>query len=133
MREVFKFAAVGAVNTLIDFTLLSLFVWFGVNIFLALSLSYTIGAINGYLLNNRWTYGHLNRKNTLGGLLRYVSISFVGLGLTEIVVAVLYKEFHIRVSLDKLAAVVVVFAWNYLANRHFTFRPTAKAPGTAEA
>ena len=130
MREVFKFAAVGAVNTMIDFTLLSLFVWFGINIFVALSLSYAIGAVNGYLLNNRWTYAHLNRRNSLGGLLRYVSISFVGLGLTELVVAVLYRSFHMRIAVDKLAAVVVVFGWNYFANKHFTFRPHVE-PGQA--
>lgn len=121
-RDIFKFATVGAINTIIDFSLLSLFVLLGMNIFLALSISYTIGAVNGYLLNNHWTYGHLNQRSNVGALLRYVSISFVGLGFTEIIVFILFNVFHVGVGIDKLVAVAVVFGWNYSANRHFTFK-----------
>jgi putative flippase GtrA len=120
--EIVKFGAVGAVSTLIDFLFLTLFVRLGTGLFLAIFFSYTIGAVNGYLLNNKWTFGHLNRPSTFRDFLRYASISFVGLGLTELIVYALYEAFHVPVSLDKLAAVAVVFLWNYFANRHFTFK-----------
>jgi putative flippase GtrA len=119
--EIAKFASVGIINTAIDFILLSFFVWLGINLFLALAMSYTIGAANGYLLNNHWTYRHLKQPSTWQGFIKYAAISFVGLGLTEIIVYILYHGFHWGVTPDKLVAIVVVFTWNYIANKKFTF------------
>ena len=120
--EIIKFATVGASSTIIDFALLTVFVRFGLGLFFAVFLSYLIGSINGYLLNNRWTFAHLNKPSTFSGFLRYAAISFVGLGLTELIIYVLYSGLHVGVTYDKIVSVVVVFFWNYLANRHFTFR-----------
>jgi len=124
--DVIKFAVVGAISTCIDFGLLNIFVWLGANIYLALCIAYLIGAVNGYLLNNQWTYRRLERVNTFSGFLRYTVISFVGLGLTEGIVFILSHELHANLNFDKLVAVFIVFAWNFFANRHFTFQVAPK-------
>jgi putative flippase GtrA len=120
--DLFKFGTVGILNTAIDFLLLNFFVHLGLRIFWAIFFAYLLGAVNGYILNNRWTYRHLNQRTTLRGYLTYASISFVGLLLTEGVIYVLGTTFHTGLNINKLAAVVVVFAWNFLSNRLITFR-----------
>ena len=120
--DVVKFALVGALSTVIDFGLLNVFVYFGLTLFWAIFCSYLVGSINGYIFNNKWTYHRLNNPNTFSGFVQYATISFVGLGLTELVVNILYHSFHTGLNVDKLVAVVIVFSWNFFANRVFTFR-----------
>jgi len=120
--DVVKFALVGAISTAIDFLLLNFFIYLGLNLFWAIFFSYFFGAVNGYLFNNNWTYQHLQKPNNIRGFLQYATISFVGLGLTEGVVNILYHALHANLNIDKLAAVVIVFAWNFFANRIFTFK-----------
>ena len=121
-RDLVTFGLVGAVSTAIDFIVLNSLTYLGLTIFIAISIAYFIGAVNGYLLNNNWTYGHLNRATTLSGFTKYVSISFIGLGLTELIVYVFYHFLHFPLNIDKLIAVAVVFSWNFVANRFFTFK-----------
>ena len=121
-KDMVKFALVGAVSTVIDFALFSLLAYWGLTLFWAIFVGYLIGAANGYVLNNRWTYGHLEKPTTFAGFLKYATISFVGLGLTEIIVYALFQWLHINTTVDKLVAVVIVFSWNYTANRVFTFQ-----------
>ena len=108
-KDIIKFGLVGAVNTAIDFLLLNLFVSLGLSIFWAIFFAYLIGAANGYLLNNHWTYRHLNKPTTFFGFIQYTAISFIGLGLTELIVYGLFHIFHLSINIDKLVAVVVVF------------------------
>jgi putative flippase GtrA len=126
--DVIKFAVVGVANTAIDFLLLNLFVHLGLTIFWAIFFAYLLGAVNGYLLNNRWTYRHLNHPNTVSGYLKYAAVSFVGLFLTEAIIYILSHILHVdNFNINKLVAVAVVFGWNFLSNRIFTFRAPVKA------
>lgn len=120
--DILKFGVVGGLSTIIDFVFLSLFLKLGLSIFWALFFSYMLGAANGYLLNNRWTYGHLKKEATVSGFSSYAAISFIGLGLTEIIVYFLFNVAHVGIAIDKLVAVAVVFFWNFFANRVITFK-----------
>jgi len=121
-KDLIKFAIVGAVNTLIDFTVLNFLSLLGLSIFWAIFFAYMCGAANGYLLNNHWTYRHLNKPSTFIGFAQYASISFIGLGLTEVIVFVLTDWLHASLNVGKLVAVVLVFSWNFAGNRLITFR-----------
>lgn len=121
LNDLWRFAVVGGVSTLIDIVLLNVGRYLGLSIFWAIFGAYVIGAINGYLLNNRWTYHRLNHKPGLKGLLQYVTISLIGLALTEIIVFLLFRA-GLNLNFDKIVAVALVFLWNFFGNRLFTFR-----------
>ncbi|MEI6477600.1 MAG: GtrA family protein [bacterium] len=121
-RDALKFGLVGGISTAIDFLFLNFFTFLGLNIFWAIFFSYLLGSVNGYLLNNKWTYGHLEMPSTVSGFLQYATVSFIGLGLTELIVYAFYSELHLGVNASKLLAVAIVFFWNFLANRMFTFK-----------
>ncbi len=124
LADMIKFALVGLLSTIIDILLLNFFYHLGLTVFWAIGWAYLIGAVNGYWLNNRWTYRRLKRRPGVAGLAEYISISFVGLGLTELIVGLLV-HYGFNLNFDKIVAVVLVFLWNFFGNRLVTFRPAA--------
>lgn len=119
--DLVRFGTVGLISTIIDVIILNLLFALGWSIFWAIFWAYFVGSINGYLLNNRWTYRRLGQAPRWSGFIRYAAISFVGLGLTELIVYWLVRA-HLPLNADKIIAVVIVFAWNFLANRLLTFQ-----------
>ncbi|MCR4277976.1 MAG: bifunctional glycosyltransferase family 2/GtrA family protein, partial [Candidatus Berkelbacteria bacterium] len=59
-RDVFLFGMIGIVNTILDIAVLNLFfLEFKTSIYVATLIGYLVGSVNGYLMNNHWTYRRL--------------------------------------------------------------------------
>jgi putative flippase GtrA len=116
-----KFGIVGVSNTLLFFAIYTILLKvFGVWYLAASAIGFTIGAINGFLLNRRWTFrGHVGDSLTP---VRWGVVQGCGLGLNE---GLLYL-FVDGATLDKLLsqafATVIVTVVTFLANRAWTFR-----------
>jgi putative flippase GtrA len=123
-----KFGVVGVVSTAIDFSGIYIFTHLKLTYLWAIFFAYLIASIVGYFLNNSWTYRHLGRRHNLLNLGQYTAISMVGLGITELVIYVLVGNFQANLFVGKLVAVVIVFFWNFFANRALTFRDPADTP-----
>jgi putative flippase GtrA len=116
-----KFGIVGISNTLLTFVVYTLLLKvFGVWYLAASAIGFAVGAVNGFLLNRRWTFrGHVGDARTP---LRWMVVQGCGLGLNE---ALLFFWVD-TVGLDKLVgqafAIAVVTVVTFLANRAWTFR-----------
>lgn len=116
-----KFGIVGISNTLLTFAIYTLLLKvFGVWYLLASGIGFAAGAVNGFLLNRRWTFrGHVGDARTP---LRWTVVQSFGLALNE---ALLYLWVD-GIGLDKLVgqafAIAVVTTTTFLANRAWTFR-----------
>jgi putative flippase GtrA len=122
-----KFVIVGVSNTLLAFTVYTLLLKvFGVWYLAASAIGFMVGAVNGFLLNRRWTFsGHVGDALTP---VRWAVVQGCGLGLNE---GLLY--FWVAgVGVDKLVgqalALVVVTTVTFAANRAWTFRMHAPVP-----
>lgn len=124
-RDFIKFGLVGICSTAADIGLLAVLNHVGVSKYLAVFLAYLTGAVIGYLLNNNWTYKHLAQKNSWSGFSRFATIAFIGLGITELIIFALTTRSSLALLLAKLIATVVVFFWNFFANRLLTFKGTS--------
>jgi putative flippase GtrA len=117
-----KFGVVGVSNTLLTFLVYTfLLKVLGVWYLAASAIGFGVGAVNGFLLNRRWTFrGHVGDARTP---LRWTAVQTCGLGLNE---ALLYLWVD-GVGLDKLLgqafATAFVTVGTFLANRAWTFRP----------
>jgi putative flippase GtrA len=126
-----KFGTVGVSNTLLTFLVYTLLLKvFGVWYLAASAIGFAVGAVNGFLLNRRWTFrGHVGDALTP---LRWTVVQTSGLGLNE---ALLYM-WVAGVGLDKLVAQAfatgIVTIVTFLANRAWTFR-THPAHADADA
>jgi glycosyltransferase involved in cell wall biosynthesis len=125
-RDVFLFGVIGVVNTILDIAVLNLFYLdFKSSIYVATFLGYLVGSVNGYLMNNKWTYRRLEEKAKISGLIQFSIVSAVGLGATEVIMYLLSTQSGVNYNLSKIVAVVAVFFWNFFANRYWTFRAKA--------
>jgi putative flippase GtrA len=116
-----KFGIVGVSNTLLTFAVYTLLLKvFGVWYLAASAIGFIVGAVNGFLLNRRWTFrGHVGDAFTP---VRWTVVQGCGL-LANLGLVYLFVE---EVSLDKLiaqaCATAIVTVLTFLANRAWTFR-----------
>ncbi len=116
-----KFGIVGVSNTLIAFAIYTLLLKvFGVWYIAASAIGFAVGAVNGFLLNRRWTFqGHVGDALTP---VRWGVVQSCGLGLN---LGLLYLFVH-DAGLDKLLgqafATGIVTVVTFGVNRAWTFR-----------
>ncbi|MCL2769889.1 MAG: GtrA family protein [Solirubrobacterales bacterium] len=115
-----KFAIVGVSNTLLTFVVYTVLIEvFDVWYIAASGIGFAVGAVNGFLLNRRWTFrGHAGDRLTA---VRWTVVQGSGLLLDE---ALIYLFVH-DASMDKLiaqaCAIAVVTVSTFLVNRAWTF------------
>jgi putative flippase GtrA len=116
-----KFGIVGISNTLLTFVVYTLLLKvFGVWYLAASAIGFVIGAVNGFLLNRRWTFaGHVGDSLTP---VRWAVVQSGGLGIN---LGLLYVFVH-DAAFDKLIAqalaTIVVTVTTFFVNRAWTFR-----------
>jgi putative flippase GtrA len=116
-----KFGIVGVSNTLINFAVyLLLLKVFDVWYLAAAAIGFGVGAVNGFLLNRRWTFeGHVGDSLTP---VRWAIVQSCGLGLNELLLFFWVGVVGVDKILGQALAIVVVTTVTFLANRAWTFR-----------
>lgn len=124
-----RFLTVGAVGTLLDFSLLTLLKLAGLPTLAANSLSFTAGLLNNFTWNRLWTFSDRLQPNWRRQLLQFTSVSLIGLALNNLIVLSLEHMLGTFFGQPawgylpaKVVATGVVVFWNYFANRTWTFK-----------
>ncbi len=131
LREMLSFAAVGGLNTALDFAVLNALIWLthrngGAWLFAFDALAFTVGMVSSYLLNARVTFRHRAGRSA-GMLARFAAVSVVGLLLNAGIVLALRMSLggalplSLLVNGGKLIATAASLIWNYLALRRWVF------------
>jgi putative flippase GtrA len=128
-----KFGIVGVSNTLLTFAVYTLLLKvFGVWYLAASAIGFTVGAVNGFLLNRRWTF-----REHVGDALtpvRWGVVQGCGLGLNEGLLYLFVNSAGVDKLIGQAFATVVVTVVTFLVNRAWTFRmhpPVAAADADA--
>jgi len=123
-----RFLAVGAVGTLLDFSLLTLLKLAGLPTVLANSLSFTAGLLNNFTWNRLWTFQG-RQTDWRRQFAQFALVSLVGLALNNFILLGLEETLGVLFGQPdwgylpaKVIATGVVVFWNYFANRMWTFR-----------
>jgi len=147
-----KFAFVGFINTGIDFAILNLLMWMsgiykGGEIIFLNAISFTVAAVNSYLMNKYWTFRagppassmtesstkslRAGEKKEIGKeFVQFISISLIGILInTGIVYSVttLIEPFFgfstpVWANFAKAAATGVSLIWNFLGYKFIVFK-----------
>jgi len=116
-----KFGIVGISNTLLTFAVYTLLLKvFGVWYLAASAIGFTVGAINGFLLNRRWTF-----REHVGDALtpvRWAVVQGSGLALNEGLLFLFVHEAGLDKLLAQACATAIVTVLTFFANRAWTFR-----------
>jgi putative flippase GtrA len=116
-----KFVIVGVSNTLLAFTIYTVLLKvFGVWYLGASAIGFVVGAVNGFLLNRRWTFaGHVGDSLTP---VRWGIVQGCGLVLNEGLLYLFVDGADIEKLLGQALATVIVTVITFLVNRAWTFR-----------
>jgi putative flippase GtrA len=121
-----KFGIVGVSNTLLTFAVYTLLLKaFGVWYVAASGIGFTVGAVNGFLLNRRWTF-----RDHVGDALtpvRWFVVQGCGLGLNLGLVYMFVDGFGIDKLAGQVPATAIVTVLTFFANRAWTFKMHPKS------
>ena len=119
-----KFGLVGVSNTLIMLLIYTLLLKvFGVWYLAASAIGFVAGAVNGFLLNRRWTFrGHVSDAFTP---VRWGVVQGCGLALNELLLYLWVAVVGVDKLVGQALAIAVVTVTTFLANRAWTFRMPA--------
>lgn len=116
-----KFGLVGVSNTLLTLVVYTLLLKvFGVWYLAASAIGFVVGAVNGFLLNRRWTFrDHVGDSLTP---VRWGVVQSCGLGIDEALLYVLVHDGSLDKLLAQVCATAVVTVTTFFVNRAWTFR-----------
>jgi putative flippase GtrA len=116
-----KFGIVGVSNTVLAFAIYTVLLKvFGVWYLGASAIGFVVGAINGFLLNRRWTFaGHVGDSLTP---VRWGVVQSCGLALNEGLLFLFVDGAGVEKLLGQAFATVIVTVITFLVNRAWTFR-----------
>lgn len=120
-----RYLVVAAVAAAADFgTLYTLSEVAGVHYAPSAVLAFGVGLLVNFLLARTWVFDgtDLHPAAEFGG---YAVIGVVGVLLTEAILYAGIDLLGLSLVVSKSAALVIVFAWNYLARKYTIYRKTA--------
>lgn len=129
-----KFAAIGALNTLLDLGILNLLIFvsgivvgYWYSIFKA--TSFVVANINSYYWNKYWTFGS-SGSATVKEFSQFFIVSLVGFGINigaaSLIVNVIGPMAGISLTrwanIGAVAAIVISLVWNFVGYKFFVFK-----------
>ena len=125
-----RFAAVGLLGTLIDFTLFSVAsMLLHLPALIANTISYSAGIVNNYYFHRTWTFAQREQKSSARLFVKFLLVSITALALNNLIVLTLVPLLTAHLSdpalatgLAKMCAIVIGVGWNFIANHAWTFR-----------
>ena len=132
-----KFATVGAIGTVVDFSLYNLLnIVFHIQPVISQAFSFSVAVVNNFLWNRHWTYPESRAKAVHHQMVQFGLINVGGLLIRTPIIAGLEHPFGIfagRLGVQGETASVIghnaalavaigiVMLWNYFANRYWTY------------
>lgn len=120
-----KFGITGVSGLVIDFSL----TWLikdelHFNKFLANGVGFTTAVVSNYFINRNWTFKDHQSKAGLQ-FTAFVAVSMIGLLLNSGIIFLLDNKLDVNFYVSKVAAIFIVFFWNFGANYFFVFKSPA--------
>lgn len=119
MKQLFKFAAVGAIGFLVNTTILyflteKLSIFYMISAIIALQCSIP----TQYLLNNIWTF---NDSMSFKKFIKYESVCLVGMFLFYLIMITLTEIFGIYYLVSNFITTICVFLLNYFNSKKYVW------------
>lgn len=116
-----KFFVVGASAAVIDFGLLYLLTEYGgIYYLVSATISFVIAALYNYFMNRRWTFQSIGSKKKQIPI--FFTVAILGIIFNNAILYIGVEQFAIWYIYAKVFATIVVTVWNFMWNKHVTFR-----------
>ena len=118
--QIFKFAIVGVVATLIDFLFLYIFrEFFKFPVVLANTLSFVISVIYNYTASVKWVFDVNKEKSAKKQFITFIIFSVIGLLINDLIMWISVDQLNIYYLLAKIIATLIVMVFNFVSRKIF--------------
>ena len=120
MVKLIKFSAVGALGTLVHYSVLVFLVQLlSVNVLAASSTGAIVGALVNYFLNYKWTFNSNKRHSE--AMAKFFAVAAVGFVMNGLFMALFTEALAMYYLIAQVMTTGIVLFWNFLANHYWTF------------
>ncbi|WDL96105.1 glycosyltransferase [Alicyclobacillus sp. ALC3] len=125
-RCLFLFAAVGLLGVVINMLFYGVLVKLGVTVVLAGFVSSLIALWSNFMLNELVTWSDVKQNVWSIRAIKYLTTSFVGIGINMGVLSFLYYEARVHYLLSDLIGIAIATLWNFMISNTWTWKPILK-------
>ena len=119
--QLIKFGLVGGIAFLIDYGIMVFLTEvFKIPSLISAAISFTVSVIFNYIASVKWVFDVDKEKNSkTKELVVFILLSIVGLGINELIMWIMDKEFGIYYMVSKIVATIVVMCYNFITRKLF--------------
>ena len=119
--QLIKFGLVGGIAFLIDYGIMVFLTEvFKIPSLISAAISFTVSVIFNYIASVKWVFDVDKEKNSkTKELAVFILLSVVGLGINELIMWIMDKEFGIYYMISKIVATIVVMCYNFITRKLF--------------
>lgn len=120
-RQIFSFACVGILNTMVGYGLYAFFLFTHISYFLALFLATCLGVIFNFITIGKIVFKRLKLKKFFNFSLMYIILYFLGLILIN-----LFNKFNINLYFSGFLAMIFLSSLSFVGNKFIIFKNNDK-------
>ncbi len=124
-----KFATVGIIGMIVDFTVLNLMhLKVELPLGVANAISFSTAVVSNFTWNRLWTFPESRERPLFRQLGQFAIVNVMGLLINEVVLFLVLQAIKgfipapLNYNLAKAFAIAVVLFWNYFVNRMWTYK-----------
>lgn len=123
IRQFFKFAVVGVLNTLINLSVLYVLTEFlRVYYILSAVFAFLVAVTNSFIWNKLWTFKENLSYHATTKYIKFILISVAALIFNLSILYILTEFFHIYYLVSQVIAILFSLWINFFGNKLWTFR-----------
>ncbi len=120
LNQIFRFAIVGFIATLIDFAFLYIFKEFcHFNTIISNTMSFTISVIYNYIASVKWVFNVNKEKSKRTNFILFIIFSVVGLLFNDLIMYLCVDRLNIYYLISKIIATIIVMIFNFITRKLF--------------
>lgn len=120
-NQLIKFGVVGVIAFIIDYGIMVLLTEvFNIQSLISAAISFTISVIFNYIASIKWVFDvNKEKNNKVKELIIFIILSVIGLGINELIMWIMDKNFGIYYMISKIIATIVVMCYNFVTRKLF--------------